>query len=86
MEPILETNLLEKTNNIEYNDYDQYDILDFLEKDYFDYLITLPNELWIKYKKNIERELLKISDELVINFILNKININYYDYITILVT
>lgn len=65
------------SHEYKYNEYDKYDIIDFLETDYFDYLNNIPKEIWTKYKNDISTSLLTIKDHHVINFVCNKINIDY---------
>ena len=65
-EPIL----LESNGQYE---YDKYDIIDFLELEYFDYLDTIPEKIWIKFKKDVENVFYKLSDEKVIDYVMNKI-------------
>lgn len=64
--------------NTNYNyEYDKYDIIDFLEINYFDYLNEIPEEIWTKYKNDVLISLLTIKDHQVINFICNKIKIDH---------
>ena len=68
------------SENNQYNEYDKYDIIDFLESDYLEYLNLIPNSIWFKYKKDIEIKLLEVNNPQVINLILNKINIDTFNY------
>lgn len=64
------------------NKYDKYDIIDYLELDYLDYLDTIPQEIWNKYKKEIENSLFLIKDKKVIKYVMKKITIDLSQYIT----
>ena len=70
--------IIEKNNdtcdNILYEyEYEKYDIIDFLELEYLDYLDTIPQKIWTKFKKDIENVFYKISNEKVIDYVMNKI-------------
>ena len=54
-------------------EYDKYDIMDFLEPEYIDYLETIPNTIWQKFKKEIESVFYKIKHGKVIDYVLEKI-------------
>lgn len=68
-------------NTYVYNEYDKYDIIDFLEEDYIEYLNSIPLEIWKKYKKDIEIKLLQVKNHQIINLVLTKINIDCYQHI-----
>lgn len=72
----LNLNQLEKSETNIYI-YDKYDIIDFLEPEFIDYLNNIPNNYWLKYQKYIEIELLSLNNEKIIKYILTKIKIKY---------
>ena len=63
------------------DEYDAYDIVDFLEIDYLEYLNSIPEMIWSKYKREIESKLLKVNDLKIIEFVVKKIKIDSYNYI-----
>lgn len=63
-------------------EYDKYDIIDFLEYEYInEWLSTIPNNIWEKYKSYISIELCKLKDEKIIKYIIEKIKLNLPNYI-----
>lgn len=73
---------MDNSTNDTYNEYDKYDIIDFMDIDYLEYLSSLPNNIWKQYKNDIEIQLLNVENIKVISFILNKIQVDFYKYIT----
>ena len=72
----------EQINSIILNEYDKYDIIDFLEWEYInDWLNLIPNQIWIKNKNIIENRIYKLSEPKIISYIINKINLNLAKYI-----
>jgi len=67
-------------NKIAY-EYDRYDIIDFLEPDYIDYLNLIPDDIWEKYQKYIEDALLSVENKLIIDLVFKKIKIKYVQYV-----
>ena len=61
--------------------YDKYDIIDFLEADYIDWLNSIPTEYWDKYKKDVEKFFYKITDERVMDLVMKKVKINLPKYV-----
>lgn len=62
-------------------EYDKYDIIDFLEPDYIDWLKSIPTECWDKYKKDVEKSFSNIADERVMDLVIGKIKINLPKYV-----
>lgn len=62
-------------------EYDKYDIIDFLEPDYIDWLNSIPLECWDKYKKDVEKSFYKITDERVMDLVITKVKINLPKYV-----
>lgn len=67
--------------NINTYEYDKYDIIDFLEPDYIDWLNSIPFECWDKYKKDVEKSFSKITDKRVIDLVMKKTKINLPKYV-----
>lgn len=64
------------------DNYDKYDIIDYLEIEYIDnWLKLIPDNIWIKYSKDIIKIFYKITNEKLIDFIINKIKINMPLYV-----
>ena len=61
--------------------YDKYDIIDFLEPDYIDYLNMIPQKIWTRYKKDIEIKLLETNNKIIIEFVMNKISLDYVNMV-----
>ena len=62
-------------------EYDEYDIIDFLEPDYLDYLNQIPDDVWTKYKNDIINALCEINSEQIFDLVTKKIKINYVDLV-----
>lgn len=62
-------------------EYDKYDIIDFLEPDYIDWLNSIPLEYWDKYKKDVEKSFYKINDERVMELVMANVKINLPKYV-----
>lgn len=78
----METNTIGVCNKYnEYDEYDEYDIIDFMEIDYLQYLDSLPKNVWSKFKKDVEKQLLNVKNIQVISLVLTKVNFDYYHYI-----
>ncbi len=62
--------------------YKLCDIIDFLEPEYInDWLNFIPNDVWIKYKKNILKEIYKLKNDKMIQFLIKKINFDLVKYV-----
>lgn len=74
---------VQKLNNpIVINEYDKYDIIDFLESEYIDdWLNLIPNNLWIENKKIIENHVYKLMEPKIISYVIEKINLNLPKYV-----
>lgn len=77
---IVKSTIAVKTQDGTY-EYDKYDIIDFLEQDYIDWLNSIPSECWDKYKKDVEKSFYKITDEQVMDLVMGKIKINLPKYV-----
>ncbi len=74
------------TETIQYTNpthkYELCDIIDFLEPEYInDWLNFIPNDVWIKYKKNILKEIYKLKNDKIIQFLIKKINFDLVKYV-----
>lgn len=72
---------MDTNTNINIYEYDKYDIIDFLEPDYIDWLKSIPSECWNKYMKDVEKSFSKITDEQVMDLVIGKIKINFPKYV-----
>ena len=62
--------------------YDEYCIIDFLEAEYInDWLSTIPDNLWRKYRLKILNNIYKLTDKSIITFVIKKIKLNLPKYI-----
>lgn len=77
---IVKSTVAIKTQDETY-EYDKYDIIDFLEPDYIDWLNLIPIECWDKYKKDVEKSFSNIADERVMDLVMEKIKINLPKYV-----
>lgn len=56
-------------------EYELEDIINFLEPEYIDYLEELPNELWNKYRKDIESAIILKNNYQIILYTANKLKL-----------
>lgn len=66
---------------VEYQ-YDKFDIIDFLEPEYIDYLESIPSDIWKKFQSDITSSIGNINNIKLYNLIDKKIDINYVDVFT----
>jgi len=72
---------MDTNTNINIYEYDKYDIIDFLEPEYIDWLNSIPNKCWTKYKKDIEKSFCKLTNELIMDLVMTKVKINLPKYV-----
>jgi len=72
---------MDTDTNVNIYEYDKYDIIDFLEPEYIDWLNSIPPQCWNKYTKDVEKSFCKISDERIMDFVMGKIKINLPKYV-----
>lgn len=76
----VQSTISDKIQNNTY-EYDKYDIIDFLEPEYIDWLNSIPLKCWNEYKKDVEKSFCKISDERIMELVMGKIIINLPKYV-----